>query len=119
MKFLKYIILVGMFGIVSCTKDIIEPVKPPVEEVEDIFLLKEKNVTNGEKLKFVLKMDGFYTLTLTDSESKQVLMRERVFGKFGINSFDLFTKSLPTKYLYLSLEDAGNLQLGKTLLIIN
>lgn len=106
-----------MVFIIACRKQIIEPTPPPT--LTDIFSVKESNISDGGELKFSLKSDGVYTLTLFDSTAQQVVTRERIIGKSGVNSLKLFTKSLPTKYLYLTLEDENNLQIGKTLLIIN
>jgi len=91
----------------------------PTPKVEDIFSVKETSITNGDPLKFTLKSEGVYTLTLFDSVGQQVVTRERIIGKIGENSLKLYTKSLPVRYLYLSLEDENSVQIGKTLLIIN
>ena len=91
----------------------------PTPKVEDIFSVKETSITNGDPLKFTLKSEGVYTLTLFDSVGQQVVTRERIIGKIGENSLKLYTKSLTVRYLYLSLEDENSVQIGKTLLIIN
>jgi hypothetical protein len=44
--------------------------------------------------------------------------RERFTGKIGENKLTLYTKSLPTSYLYLLLEDGNKSQVGKTTIII-
>jgi hypothetical protein len=44
--------------------------------------------------------------------------RERFTGKAGENKLTLYTKSLPTSYLYLLLEDGNKSQVGKTTIII-
>jgi hypothetical protein len=44
--------------------------------------------------------------------------RERFTGKIGQNKLTLYTKSLPTSYLYLLLEDGNKTQVGKTIIII-
>jgi hypothetical protein len=101
----------------GCRK--IEVTPTPTPKVEDIFSVKETSITNGDPLKFTLKSEGVYTLTLFDSVGQQVVTRERIIGKIGENSLKLYTKSLPVRYLYLSLEDENSVQIGKTLLIIN
>ena len=100
----------------ACTKFDIEPVPP---KVEDIFSVKEAQVSDGQDIKFTLQADGIYTLTLTDNTTEQVVMREKIIGKIGVNSLKMWTKSLQSKYLYLSLEDESGKQIGKTLLLIN
>jgi hypothetical protein len=101
----------------GCRK--LEVTPTPTPKVEDIFSVKETSITNGDPLKFTLKSEGVYTLTLFDSVGQQVVTRERIIGKIGENSLKLYTKSLPVRYLYLSLEDENSVQIGKTLLIIN
>jgi hypothetical protein len=101
----------------GCRK--VEVTPTPTPKVEDIFSVKETSITNGDPLKFTLKSEGVYTLTLFDSVGQQVVTRERIIGKIGENSLKLYTKSLPVRYLYLSLEDENSVQIGKTLLIIN
>jgi hypothetical protein len=118
MKWIKIIILFCLVSIISCRKMEIIP-EPKPEVLTDIFTVKEVNVTDGAVLNFNLKLQGIYTVTLFDSVGQQVITRERIVGKIGQNTLNLYTKSLPVRYLYLSLEDENNNQVGKTLLIIN
>jgi hypothetical protein len=111
------ILLCCVVFIISCRKVEVEPTPPP--KVEDIFSVKETSIGNGDLFKFNLKSEGVYTLTLFDSVGQQVVTRERIIGKIGENSLKLYTKSLPVKYLYLSMEDENGIEIGKTLLVIN
>jgi hypothetical protein len=117
MKKLILILLCCVVFIISCRKVEVEPTPPP--KVEDIFSVKETSIGNGDLFKFNLKSAGVYTLTLFDSVGQQVVTRERIIGKIGENSLKLYTKSLPVKYLYLSMEDENGIEIGKTLLVIN
>ncbi len=117
MKKLILILLCCVVFIISCRKVEVEPTPPP--KVEDIFSVKETSIGNGDLFKFNLKSAGVYTLTLFDSVGQQVVTRERIIGKIGENSLKLYTKSLPVKYLYLSLKDVNGFEIGKTLLVIN
>ncbi len=110
------IVMIFCLLLVGCRKFDIEPLPP---KVEDIFSVKEAQVSDGQDIKFNLQADGIYTLTLTDNTTEQVLMREKIIGKSGLNSFKMWTKTLQSKYLYLSLEDESGKQIGKTLLLIN
>jgi len=115
---MRYILtILCLILIWGCRK--VEVTPTPTPKVEDIFSVKETSITNGDPLKFTLKSEGVYTLTLFDSVGQQVVTRERIIGKIGENSLKLYTKSLPVRYLYLSLEDENSVQIGKTLLIIN
>jgi hypothetical protein len=111
---LTILFLISVWG---CRKLDVVPTPPPAPS--DIFSVKETSIGNGEQIKFNLKTEGVYTLTLFDSVGQQVVTRERIIGKIGENSLKLYTKSLPVRYLYLSLEDENSVQIGKTLLIIN
>ena len=117
MKKLILILLCCVVFIISCRKVEVEPTPPP--KVEDIFSVKETSIGNGDLFKFNLKSEGVYTLTLFDSVGQQVVTRERIIGKIGENTLKLYTKSLPVKYLYLSMEDENGIEIGKTLLVIN
>jgi hypothetical protein len=84
----------------------------------NIFNSKQTEVTDGQIITFDLKVNGVYTLTIGDSVTSQVVTRERFIGKIGQNKLTLYTKSLPTSYLYLLLEDGNKTQVGKTTIII-
>jgi len=84
----------------------------------DIFSSKQSEVVDGQEIKFNLKSDGLYTLTIGDSISNQVVTRERFTGKSGDNKLTLYTKSLPKTALYLLLEDQNKSEVGKTTIII-
>mgnify|MGYP000394740485 CR=1 FL=1 len=100
----------------ACTKmEIPIPVAPTNT---DIFSVKESVVVDGQEIKFTLKDAGVYTLTIGDEATGQVVTRERFNGKIGENKLTLYTKSLPTSYLYLLLEDGNKSQVGKTTIII-
>jgi hypothetical protein len=118
MKCIKIIVLCCMVFIIGCRKTpIVTDTTSPTEK--DIFSVKELNIKNEDPINFNLNSAGVYTLTLFDSVNQQVVTRERIIGKNGNNSLKLYTKSLPVRYLYLSLEDDNSVQIGKTLLIIN
>ncbi len=117
MKWIKIIILCCVIFIIGCRKVSVEPIPQP--QPLDIFSSKEVTITNEGEINFNLKSEGVFTLTLFDSAGQNVVTRERIVGKIGNNSLKLYTKSLPVRYLYLSLEDENSVQIGKTLLIIN
>ncbi len=113
----KLLFILFLISIWGCRKVDIIPTPPPAPI--DIFSVKESSIGNGEQIKFNLKNEGVYTLTLFDSVAQQVVTRERIIGKNGLNTLKVYTKSLPIKYLYLTLEDQNSVEIGKTLLIIN
>lgn len=112
----KIYFILGLVLLSACTKvDIPTPVIPTNT---DIFSAKQTEVVDGQVITFDLKTDGVYTLTIGNSETNQVITRERFTGKTGQNKLTLYTKSLPTSYLYLLLEDVNKSEVGKTTIII-
>ena len=112
----KICFILGLVLLSACRK--VEIPLPVVETNTDIFSKTQTEVTDGQIITFDLKADGVYTLTIGDSVTNQVVTRERFTGKTGENKLTLYTKSLPTSYLYLLLEDGNKSQVGKTTIII-
>jgi hypothetical protein len=113
----KLVIFILSIFVISCNK-VVTPPTPPIETSIEVFSRARVDVTNGVEIKFDLKSEGTYTLTMKDSVTNQVVTRERFKGKVGINKLNIYTKTLNSKYLYLYLEDANRSLLGKTLLNI-
>jgi hypothetical protein len=115
---MRIVLLCFLIFISGCRKtNLPEPISS-IGKV-DVFSVKELKVSNGDELNFDLKTEGIHTMTLFDSVGQQVITRERIAGKIGQNTLNIYTKSLPIRYLYLSLEDVNNVQIGRTLLILN
>ena len=108
--------ILGLLMLSACRK--VELPIPVVPTNTNIFSSKQTEVTDGQIITFDLKVNGVYTLTIGDSITNQVVTRERFTGKIGQNKLTLYTKSLPTSYLYLLLEDGNKTQVGKTTIII-
>ena len=112
----KICFILGLVLLSACRK--VEIPLPVAETNTDIFSKTQTEVTDGQIITFDLKTDGVYTLTIGDYVTHQVVTRERFTGKTGQNKLTLYTKSLPTSYLYLLLEDGNKSQVGKTTIII-
>jgi len=113
---MKKIILISLILLVGCTK----PELPtPIMPIEKIFTVTESKVTNGQTIYFDLPSSGTYMLTLVEISTGQVISREKFIGQNGENTKKIYTKSLPTGYLYLVLEDVNKNQLNKTKITIN
>lgn len=108
--------ILGLVLLSACRK--VELPIPVAPTNTNIFNSKQTEVTDGQIITFDLKVNGVYTLTIGDSVTNQVVTRERFTGKIGENKLTLYTKSLPTTYLYLLLEDGNKTQIGKTTIII-
>ncbi len=100
-----------MVSIISCQKLEIEPLPKPVE---DIFLLSETNVVDGQDISFNIDTDGIYIMKLIDLESSNVISKEKIQLIKGKNTIKIFTKSIQSRYLYLVLEDLNKTELKKT-----
>ena len=116
MKWIKIILLCCIGFMVSCTKMEIDPAPQPKIDV-DIFSLKELPVSDGEEVMFKLTSDSLYVLKLVDVQTNQVLSKEKIKGIIGPNKIKIYTKSLPSKYLYLVLEDGNKKEINKTTII--
>ena len=107
-----------MVFIISCHKEEIVPIPQPKPNV-DIFTQTETTVSDGEEIMFKLSSDSTYILKLVDVQTGQVISKEKIIGKIGENKINIYTKTLPTKYLYIVLEDINKNQKGKTKLTLN
>jgi len=113
MKKLLYISLILLIG---CTKP--ELPIPEIDIKENIFDVSESSVINGQSIYFDLPSPGVYTLTMKDKESGQVISRERFNGQIGKNIKKIYTNSIQSQYLYLSIEDVTKNELKKTIIVL-
>lgn len=112
---MKKILFIFVILIWGCSKPDLPLPTPPVEK---IFNVGESSVTNGQSIYFELPSAGVYTLTMTDKESGQVISREKFNGQIGENVKKIYTNSIQSQYLYLSIEDATKNELKKTIIIL-
>ncbi|MDI3349837.1 hypothetical protein [Mycoplasmopsis arginini] len=113
---MKKSLLIFLILLWGCSK----PDLPEPEEVvtnDYIFNSKESTILNGQTIYFQLQSDGVYFLTLTDKETGQIISREKFNGKMGENIKRIYTNSLQSQYLYLTLQDVNKVELGKTIII--
>jgi hypothetical protein len=112
---MKKLLFILILSLVACKKVQVTPIPQPVV---NIFDRPQNIIENGQEIEFQLTKVGIYTLTLSDSISKEILTRERFIGQFGQNKKKIYTKSLSVKYLYLLLEDENKSKVGKTTIIV-
>jgi len=111
MKWSKIIIVCCVSFIISCQKeDIVEP------QLVDIFKIEQTSLANGSEITFNVKNEGVYIVTMIDKNTNQVLSREKIKCVIGKNKIRVYTKTIPSQYLYLTLEDSFDNQLGKTII---
>ena len=112
MRKLLFILLL----LTSCRKIDVQPELP---QVANIFSVTESTVMNNSDISFKLDKAGLYIIKLIDKNTEQVITKERINGKVGINTIKIYTRALPAKYLYLVLSDENNVQINKTTIITN
>jgi hypothetical protein len=111
MKWSKIIIVCCVSFIISCQKeDIVEP------QSVDIFKIEQTSLANKSEITFNVKNEGVYIVTMIDKNTNQVLSREKIKCVIGKNKIRVYTKTIPSQYLYLTLEDSFDNQLGKTII---
>jgi hypothetical protein len=111
MKRLKIIIWCCVFSIISCEKEnLVEP------QLLDIFKVEQSMVSNKSEISFNVQKEGMYIVTMVDKNTNQVLSREKIKCIIGKNKIKVYTKTIPSQYLYLTLEDSFDNQLGKTII---
>ena len=111
MKRAIIIILCCVGIIISCkNEDIVEP------QIIDIFKVEQSMVLNKSEISFNVEKEGMYTITMIDRNTNQVLSRETIKCIMGKNKIKVYTKTIPSQYLYLTLEDSFDNQLGKTII---
>ena len=113
MRSIKIILMCCIGFIFSCQKeDIIEP------QSIDIFKVKQSTLVNRNEITFNVEKEGMYIVTMIDKNTNQVISREKIKCITGNNKIKIYTKTLPSRYLYLKLEDSFNNQLGNTIIIV-
>ena len=111
MRSVKIIIMCCVFSIISCqNEDVIEP--QPI----DIFKVEQTSLSNKSEISFNVEKEGVYIVTMIDKNTNQVLSREKIKFIAGKNKIKVYTKTIPSQYLYLTLEDSFDNQLGKTII---
>jgi len=113
MKWSKIIIWCCVLSIISCqNEDMVEP------QLLDIFKVEQSMVSNKSEISFNVQKEGIYIVTMVDKNTNQVLSREKIKCIIGKNKIKVYTKTIPSQYLYLTLEDSFDNQLGKTTITI-
>jgi hypothetical protein len=113
MKWSKIIIWCCVLSIISCqNEDMVEP------QIIDIFKVEQSMVSNKSEISFNVQKEGIYIVTMVDKNTNQVLSREKIKCIIGKNKIKVYTKTIPSQYLYLTLEDSFDNQLGKTTITI-
>ncbi len=84
----------------------------------DIFKVEQSTLENKSEITFNVEKEGVYILTMIDKNTNQVLSREKIKCIIGNNKIKIYTKTIPSRYLYLTLDDTFKNQLGKTIITI-
>lgn len=113
MKNIKITFLCFLICMVSCKDENIE-IPQPI----DVFKIEKSTVSNKTEISFNVEKEGMYIVTMIDKNTNQVISREKIKCITGNNKIKIYTKTLPSRYLYLKLEDSFNNQLANTIIIV-
>ena len=113
---MKKVLLILLLALGACKKIDVQPTPP---QVTDIFSVTESTVADNSDILFKLTTPGIYIIKLVDKNTDQVIAKERINGKVGMNTIKIYTRTLPVKYLYLVLEDQSKTEIGRTTIKIN
>ena len=110
----KILFLCFVIGfILSCeNEDIVTP------QTVDIFKVEQSTLSNKSEISFNIEKEGMYIVTMIDRNTNQVISREKIKCITGNNKIKIYTKTLPSRYLYLKLEDSFNNQLANTIITV-
>ena len=111
------ILLCCVIFMISCTKVLNAPVQLKLNTT-DFFTNTTNTISNGDSINFNLQTGGLYTLTMIDTVQNQVVSREKFTGKVGVNTLNIYTKTLTQTYLTVVLMDNNNNQINKTKITI-
>ena len=113
---MKNLLVISLFlFLVSCIDEVVEPMP---ELNENVFSHQESSVTNGLEIQFELPKNGVYFLSMIDTETNQLVTKEKFVGIIGLNKLNIYTKSVQSRYLYLVLHDENKIELSKTKLVL-
>jgi hypothetical protein len=113
MRIIRIIICCLTGIVISCkNEDLVMP------QTIDIFKVEQSTLENKSEITFNVEKEGVYILTMIDKNTNQVLSREKIKCIIGNNKIKIYTKTIPSRYLYLTLDDTFKNQLGKTIITI-
>lgn len=117
MRRIEIIILCCIFFMISCRKTGVSIFHSKFST--EFFQNKTANVSNGDVIQFSLQNTGTYYLSMSDTTLTNIVSRMKINGVNGSNMFTIYTNTLPSKYLYIILEDSIHNQIAKTQITIN
>jgi len=110
-KYLVFLLLI----LISCEKDLLEPTIDPTTNQEMIFHKPEVIVFDGQDISFEIIENTQHQLIITTQDGS-VITKETFTPIIGLNTRQLYTKSLPKGELILSLHNDN--ELAKTVIIV-
>jgi len=109
----KYIII--FLILVACQPEELMEVQP-LPQYEMIFEENISQVINGQEYSFEVLTTEEHILVITELNGS-VVSKESIIPTIGINTKNIYTKSLPNEELYFTLNSNG-VELEKTTIII-
>lgn len=108
-KYLVFLLLI----LLSCQKD--EIIIEPTPTTKLIFEMGEVSIQDGQDISFEVITNTQHQLIISTQEGS-VITKETFTPILGLNTRQLYTKSLPKGQLILSLHSDN--ELGKTVIIV-
>ena len=108
-KYLVFLLLI----LLSCQKD--EIIIEPTPTTKLIFEMGEVSIQDGQDISFEVITNTQHQLIISTQEGS-VITKETFTPMIGLNTRQLYTKSLPKGQLILSLHSDN--ELGKTVIIV-
>lgn len=109
----KYIII--FLILVACQPEELMEVQP-LPQYEMIFEETISQVINGQEYSFEVLTNEEHILVITELNGS-VVSKESIIPTIGINTKNIYTKSLPNEELYFTLNSNG-VELEKTTIIV-
>ncbi len=110
-KYLMFVMLI----VFSCQPEELMEVQP-LPQYEMIFEETISQVINGQEYSFEVLTTEEHILVITELNGS-VVSKESIIPTIGINTKNIYTKSLPNEELYFTLNSNG-VELEKTTIII-
>lgn len=110
----KYLVFLLLIILVSCQKDLLEPIPDPTENM--IFETLISKVYDGQDISFQIITNEQHQLIITTQDGS-VITKETFTPTIGLNTRRIYIKTLPKGELILSLLNSTD-ELKSTSIIV-
>lgn len=111
----KYLVFLLLIILVSCEKDLLEPMPDPIQQ-NMIFETSISKVNDGQDISFQIITNEQHQLIITTQDGS-VITKETFTPTIGLNTRQIYIKTLPKGELILSLLNSTD-ELKSTSIIV-